>query len=84
MEPIAQRVSVRVRLYGFTRSESAEFLLGLGDFTPEAQELHFQRSRAIPRILAALARLALRAAEQHQGVVTVADVQGAVEEFDLR
>ena len=67
MEPIAQRVSVRARLYGFTRTETAEFLQGLGDFAPEAQELLFQRSRAIPRVLAALARLALRAAEQHQG-----------------
>ena len=84
MEPIAQRVTVRVRLYGFTRSETAEFLQALGDFTPEAQELLFQRSRAIPRVLAALARLALRAAEQHQGAVSVDDVQGAVEEFDLR
>ena len=84
MEPIAQRVTVRVRLYGFTRTETAGFLQTLGDFTPEAQELLFQRSRAIPRILAALARLALRAAEHHQGAVTVDDVQGAVEEFDLR
>lgn len=84
MEPIAQRVTVRVRLYGFTRQETAEFLQDLGEFTPEAEELLFQRSRAIPRILAALARLALRAAEQHQGAVTVDDVQSAVEEFDLR
>ncbi len=84
MEPIAQRVSVRVRLYGFTRTETAEFLQSLGDFAPEAQELLFQRSRAIPRILAALARIALRAAQQHGGAVTAQDVQAAVEEFDLR
>ncbi len=84
MEPIAQRIAVRIRLYGFTRPETAEFLQSLGNFTPEALELLFQRSRAIPRVLAALARLALRAAEHHQGAVSVADVQGAVEEFDLR
>ena len=84
MEPIAQRISVRVRLYGFTRAETAAFLQGLGDFSPEAQELLFQRSRAIPRILAALARIALRAAQQHGGAVTALDVQTAVEEFDLR
>ena len=49
-----------------------------------AQELLFQRSRAIPRILAALARIALRTAQQHGGPVTTEDVQAAVEEFDLR
>ena len=84
MEPIAQRISVRVRLYGFTRTETEEFLQALGDFAPQAQELLFQRSRAIPRILAALARIALRAAQQHGGAVTAQDVQAAVEEFDLR
>ncbi len=84
MEPIAQRISVRVRLYGFTRVETAAFLQDLGDFAPQAQEILFQRSRAIPRILAALARIALRDAQQHSGAVTAQDVQAAVEEFDLR
>lgn len=84
MEPIAQRTSVRIRLYGFTRPETETFLHDLGDFSPEAIELLFHRSRAIPRILSQLSRLALRAAEQHSGPVAPEDVAQAVEAFDLR
>ena len=89
MEPIAQRISVRIRLYGFTRPETESFLKdSLGDnaktFTDDAAELLFHRSRAIPRVVAALARLALRAAESHDGPVSPDDVAHAVAEFDLR
>ncbi len=89
MEPIAQRIAVRIRLYGFTRPETETFLHEnlqntAKPFTDEATELLFHRSRAIPRVVAALVRLAQRSAQDHDGPISEDDVARAVAEFDLR
>lgn len=90
MEPVAQRVLARVQVLGFTRDETRAYLeegakvLGM-TVTQEAQELIFQRSRAIPRVVATLAHLSARiAVAAEETVLRPEHVVMALEEADLR
>ncbi|MHB1766179.1 MAG: ExeA family protein [Gammaproteobacteria bacterium] len=90
MEAIAQRVATRVQVLGFTRDETKAYLeegaaaLRM-TITDDAAELVFQRSRAIPRVVATLARLSAERAKQ-SGATSIGSehVAVALEEADLR
>jgi len=90
MEPISQRISARVQVLGFTREETIAYLedgaLALGmTITDEAKEMIFQRSRAIPRVVATVARLAgAQAGRSGTTSIGAEHVAVALEEADLR
>lgn len=90
MEPIVQRITSRAQLLGFTRDETEGYLTREAQavnltFAPDAVELIFQRSRAVPRVVTTLGRLSSTvAARHHLTEVTVMHVQDALEEIQLR
>lgn len=90
MAPIAQRITARVQVLGFTREETRTYLeqgvkaLGM-TITEQATETIFQRSRAIPRVVATLARISVRKASQANSTsIELKHVNLALEEADLR
>lgn len=90
MEPIAQRVTTRIQVLGFTREETCAYLeegarvLGMG-ITDSAAEMIFQRSRAIPRVITTLAHVSVeRARQSGEETITPDHVAQALEELDLR
>jgi type II secretory pathway predicted ATPase ExeA len=88
MEPLAQRVTSLSQILGFTREETAAYLereaatAGL-TIAPEAAELIFQRSRAIPRVIATLGRLSARLVT-HASEIRTDHVLAAIEEAEIR
>jgi general secretion pathway protein A len=90
MEPIAQRLVARVQMLGFTWDETRSYLeegakaLGM-TLTEAAIQALFQRSRAIPRVVATLGRLSAASAKKAgRTTIEVEDVAAALEEADLR
>lgn len=90
MEPIAQRICARVQMLGFTWEETRTYLetgtkaLGIG-ISEEAMQAIFQRSRAIPRVVATLARLsATLTKDAGDAAIEPRHVALALEEADLR
>lgn len=90
MEPIAQRISARVQILGFTSEETRTYLkagakaLGMA-ISEDAMQIIFQRSRAIPRVVATLARLSAALAKTAgDAVIEPRHVTLALEEADLR
>ena len=90
MEPIAQRIAARVQMLGFTFEETCAYLeagsraLGMA-ITQEATQAIFQRSRAIPRVVATLARLSAALAKgDGESAIEQRHVALALEEADLR
>lgn len=88
MEPIAQRLTTLSHILGFTREETQLYLereaaaAGL-TLTPEVIELIFQRSRAVPRVVATLGRLSARMAAG-QTNIRPEHVLAALEEAEIR
>ena len=90
MAPIAQRVTARVEMLGFTWEETRAYLdqgarfLGL-TLSDDAAQMIFQRSRAIPRVVATLARLSAQIAKTAcAATIEPEHVALALEEADLR